>query len=139
VFTSPLVERPATKWPDVFGDFQLFTAYPYLLPCALASFVMLIGSSQKPVFVLVQLPTLKQAGSLDFSSIGTEVLEKGQFDSPQRRLIFIPRFLKRSRLLQVQLNHQSHGLSSKLCNIRSHKDSLAISPRGLLMHHRLRH
>lgn len=36
-------ERPATKWPDVFGDIPLFIAYPYLLPCALAALVMSIG------------------------------------------------------------------------------------------------
>ncbi|KAF8965060.1 hypothetical protein BDZ97DRAFT_1757483 [Flammula alnicola] len=37
-------ERPATKWPDVFGDVQLFITYPYLLPCGLAALVTLIGS-----------------------------------------------------------------------------------------------
>ncbi|KXN89340.1 Protein ZINC INDUCED FACILITATOR 1 [Leucoagaricus sp. SymC.cos] len=35
-------ERPATKWPDVFGDVAIFVAYPYLLPCALAALVMSI-------------------------------------------------------------------------------------------------
>lgn len=38
-----LVERPATKWPDVFGDVQLFNTYPYLLPCGLAASVTLLG------------------------------------------------------------------------------------------------
>ncbi|KAF5310717.1 hypothetical protein D9619_008153 [Psilocybe cf. subviscida] len=37
-------ERPAVKWPDVFGDVQLFVDYPYLLPCTLAAAVTLIGS-----------------------------------------------------------------------------------------------
>ena len=38
-----LVERPATKWPDVFGDVQVFNTYPYLLPCGLAASVTLLG------------------------------------------------------------------------------------------------
>ncbi|KAF8905262.1 hypothetical protein CPB84DRAFT_1705871 [Gymnopilus junonius] len=37
-------ERPAVKWPDVFGDVQLFITYPYLLPCALAAAITLSGS-----------------------------------------------------------------------------------------------
>ncbi|KAJ3514284.1 hypothetical protein NLJ89_g2460 [Agrocybe chaxingu] len=37
-------ERPAIKWPDVFGDVQLFVTYPYLLPCGLAALITLIGS-----------------------------------------------------------------------------------------------
>ncbi|KAF8155795.1 hypothetical protein B0H34DRAFT_509817 [Crassisporium funariophilum] len=37
-------ERPATKWPETFGDVQLFVTYPYLLPCGLAALVTLIGS-----------------------------------------------------------------------------------------------
>ncbi|KAJ3567286.1 hypothetical protein NP233_g6468 [Leucocoprinus birnbaumii] len=36
-------ERPATKWPDVFGDIPFFVTYPYLLPCALAALIMSIG------------------------------------------------------------------------------------------------
>ncbi|PFH50637.1 hypothetical protein AMATHDRAFT_60780 [Amanita thiersii Skay4041] len=37
-------ERPAVKWPDVFGDIKLFITYPYLLPCAIAALITLIGS-----------------------------------------------------------------------------------------------
>ncbi|KAG5727530.1 Protein ZINC INDUCED FACILITATOR 1 [Termitomyces sp. T112] len=37
-------ERPADKWPNVFGNFQFFVTYPYLLPCALAALVTFIGS-----------------------------------------------------------------------------------------------
>ncbi|KAF9475124.1 major facilitator superfamily MFS-1 [Pholiota conissans] len=37
-------ERPATKWPETFGDVQLFKTYPYLLPCGLAASVTLLGS-----------------------------------------------------------------------------------------------
>ncbi|KAF9450306.1 major facilitator superfamily MFS-1 [Macrolepiota fuliginosa MF-IS2] len=37
-------EQPAIKWPDVFGEIQLFITYPYLLPCAIAALVMFIGS-----------------------------------------------------------------------------------------------
>ncbi|GLB42109.1 putative major facilitator superfamily protein [Lyophyllum shimeji] len=37
-------ERPAVKWPEVFGSIPLFTTYPYLLPCALAALIMLFGS-----------------------------------------------------------------------------------------------
>ncbi|RXW15886.1 hypothetical protein EST38_g9972 [Candolleomyces aberdarensis] len=37
-------ERPADKWPDVFKDIAIFNTYPYLLPCAIASTVMLSGS-----------------------------------------------------------------------------------------------
>ncbi|KAG5646725.1 hypothetical protein DXG03_002407 [Asterophora parasitica] len=37
-------ERPATKWPGLFGDIPIFTTYPYLLPCALAALVLLVGS-----------------------------------------------------------------------------------------------
>ncbi|KAJ7682964.1 major facilitator MFS-1 [Mycena rosella] len=36
-------ERPAVKWPGVFED-TLFVTYPYLLPCAVAASVTLIGS-----------------------------------------------------------------------------------------------
>ncbi|KAF8644931.1 hypothetical protein AX16_008213 [Volvariella volvacea WC 439] len=37
-------ERPAEKWPDVFGHYQLFITYPYLLPCAIAASITFIGS-----------------------------------------------------------------------------------------------
>ncbi|KAF9467761.1 hypothetical protein BDZ94DRAFT_1287473 [Collybia nuda] len=37
-------ERPAMKWPSVFGDWPLFVEYPYLLPCALAALVTFTGS-----------------------------------------------------------------------------------------------
>ncbi|KAH9478348.1 Major facilitator superfamily multidrug transporter mfsB [Psilocybe cubensis] len=37
-------ERPATKWPEIFGDVHLFVKYPYLLPCGLAASVLLFGS-----------------------------------------------------------------------------------------------
>ncbi|KAG6828178.1 hypothetical protein H0H92_008909 [Tricholoma furcatifolium] len=37
-------ERPADKWPQVFGNIQLFVTYPYLLPCALAALVTFTGS-----------------------------------------------------------------------------------------------
>ncbi|KAJ7439351.1 hypothetical protein FB451DRAFT_1151677 [Mycena latifolia] len=36
-------ERPAAKWPSIFED-TLFVTYPYLLPCAVAASVTLIGS-----------------------------------------------------------------------------------------------
>ncbi|KAF7318868.1 Histone H2B [Mycena chlorophos] len=36
-------ERPAVKWPGVFED-TLFATFPYLLPCAVAASVTLIGS-----------------------------------------------------------------------------------------------
>lgn len=37
-------ERPADKWPEVFRDIPLFNTYPYILPCAIASGIMLSGS-----------------------------------------------------------------------------------------------
>ncbi|KAF9530140.1 hypothetical protein CPB83DRAFT_851026 [Crepidotus variabilis] len=37
-------ERPATKWPEIFGEFQLFLTYPYLLPCIIAAVIMAFGS-----------------------------------------------------------------------------------------------
>lgn len=37
-------ESPADKWPGIFKDIWLFNAYPYLLPCAIASAIMLSGS-----------------------------------------------------------------------------------------------
>ncbi|KAF7316344.1 Histone H2B [Mycena indigotica] len=36
-------ERPALKWPGVFEE-TIFAAFPYLLPCAVAACVTLIGS-----------------------------------------------------------------------------------------------
>ncbi|KAJ7359424.1 major facilitator superfamily domain-containing protein [Mycena albidolilacea] len=36
-------ERPAVKWPGLFED-TIFVNYPYLLPCAVAASVTLIGS-----------------------------------------------------------------------------------------------
>ncbi|OCH86843.1 major facilitator superfamily MFS-1 [Obba rivulosa] len=37
-------ESPAQKWPSIFAQIPLFVEYPYLLPCAVASSVTLIGS-----------------------------------------------------------------------------------------------
>ncbi|KAH7887062.1 hypothetical protein F5I97DRAFT_1872838 [Phlebopus sp. FC_14] len=37
-------ERPAEKWPDVFGQDSLWLDYPYLLPCGVAGSITLIGS-----------------------------------------------------------------------------------------------
>ncbi|KIJ61807.1 hypothetical protein HYDPIDRAFT_95562 [Hydnomerulius pinastri MD-312] len=39
-----LFERPAEKWPEVFGQVSLLVEYPYLLPCAVASTITLTGS-----------------------------------------------------------------------------------------------
>ncbi|KIK67675.1 hypothetical protein GYMLUDRAFT_155496 [Collybiopsis luxurians FD-317 M1] len=37
-------ERPAVKWPSVFTKIHLFVQYPYLLPCAIAGSILLIGA-----------------------------------------------------------------------------------------------
>ncbi|KAK2461247.1 hypothetical protein APHAL10511_006774 [Amanita phalloides] len=37
-------ERPADKWPQIFEGFEIFVTYPYLLACAIAAFVTLMGS-----------------------------------------------------------------------------------------------
>ncbi|KAF8842416.1 major facilitator superfamily MFS-1 [Paxillus ammoniavirescens] len=37
-------ERPAEKWPEVIGQVPLLVKYPYLLPCAVAGCITLIGS-----------------------------------------------------------------------------------------------
>ncbi|TFK67854.1 major facilitator superfamily MFS-1 [Pluteus cervinus] len=37
-------ERPAVKWPEIFGDWELFVNYPYILPCGLAASITLFGS-----------------------------------------------------------------------------------------------
>lgn len=42
------VERPAEKWPQVFGPLQLFVDYPYFLPCAVAGSVTLSGAALVP-------------------------------------------------------------------------------------------
>ncbi|CCA77962.1 related to E.coli tetracycline resistance protein TCR1 [Serendipita indica DSM 11827] len=39
-----LFESPAKNWPQFFGHVQLFIDYPYLLPCAVASSVTLLGA-----------------------------------------------------------------------------------------------
>lgn len=38
------VERPAEKWPEVFGHIPFFVDYPYFLPCAVAGSITLIGA-----------------------------------------------------------------------------------------------
>ena len=42
------VERPAEKWPEVFGHIPLFVDYPYFLPCAVAGSIPLIGVTLVP-------------------------------------------------------------------------------------------
>ncbi|KAK0436494.1 uncharacterized protein EV420DRAFT_1652492 [Desarmillaria tabescens] len=37
-------ESPATKWPGAFGSGSVFALYPYLLPCAVAASITLVGS-----------------------------------------------------------------------------------------------
>ncbi|KAL4079551.1 hypothetical protein J3A83DRAFT_4210583 [Scleroderma citrinum] len=37
-------EHPAEKWPEVFGQTNLLVKYPYLLPCAFAGSITMIGS-----------------------------------------------------------------------------------------------
>ncbi|KAG1753532.1 major facilitator superfamily domain-containing protein [Suillus paluster] len=37
-------EKPADKWPDVFGEVSLLVEYPYLLPCAVAASITFTGS-----------------------------------------------------------------------------------------------
>ncbi|PLW34425.1 hypothetical protein PCANC_20207 [Puccinia coronata f. sp. avenae] len=39
-----LLEHPAENYPALFGRFQLLKDYPYLLPCAVASFITFIGA-----------------------------------------------------------------------------------------------
>ncbi|KAK7444784.1 hypothetical protein VKT23_015101 [Stygiomarasmius scandens] len=39
-----LFERPAEKWPLVFGNIKLFVNLPYLLPCAVAAAILLFGA-----------------------------------------------------------------------------------------------
>ncbi|KAI5996223.1 hypothetical protein EDD15DRAFT_2387241 [Pisolithus albus] len=38
------LEQPAEKWPGVFGQIHLLVKYPYLLPCAAAGSITMIGS-----------------------------------------------------------------------------------------------
>ncbi|KAF9051419.1 hypothetical protein BJ165DRAFT_1524363 [Panaeolus papilionaceus] len=37
-------ERPAVKWPDIFGNIPIFVEFPYLLPCGIAAFITLTGA-----------------------------------------------------------------------------------------------
>ncbi|KAF8553331.1 major facilitator superfamily MFS-1 [Imleria badia] len=37
-------ERPAEKWPEVFGHIPFFVGYPYFLPCVIAGSITLLGS-----------------------------------------------------------------------------------------------
>ncbi|KAG0706960.1 major facilitator superfamily domain-containing protein [Suillus ampliporus] len=37
-------EKPADKWPDVFGEVSLLVEYPYLLPCVVAASITFTGS-----------------------------------------------------------------------------------------------
>jgi hypothetical protein len=46
-----LVEKPADKWPDVFGKVPLLVEYPYLLPCTLAASITLTGSFMDDVIL----------------------------------------------------------------------------------------
>lgn len=46
-----LVERPADKWPDVFGRVPLLVEYPYLLPCTVAASITLTGSFMDDVML----------------------------------------------------------------------------------------
>ncbi|EJD40153.1 major facilitator superfamily MFS-1 [Auricularia subglabra TFB-10046 SS5] len=38
------LESPADKWPDTFSKYSLLVKYPYLLPCAAASSITLLGA-----------------------------------------------------------------------------------------------
>lgn len=38
------VERPADKWPEVFGPIPFFVELPYFLPCAVAGSIAIIGA-----------------------------------------------------------------------------------------------
>ena len=42
------VERPAEKWPEVFGHISYLVNYPYFLPCAVAGCITLIGATLVP-------------------------------------------------------------------------------------------
>lgn len=42
-----LVEKPADKWPGVFGQVPLLVEYPYLLPCAVAASITFTGAFRK--------------------------------------------------------------------------------------------
>ncbi|KAH8829191.1 hypothetical protein DL96DRAFT_1597099 [Flagelloscypha sp. PMI_526] len=37
-------ESPALKWPDVFGNIDLFVRHPYLFPCSIAAGITFIGA-----------------------------------------------------------------------------------------------
>ncbi|KAG1774471.1 hypothetical protein EV702DRAFT_1200277 [Suillus placidus] len=37
------IEKPADKWPGIFGQVPLLVEYPYLLPCAVAASITLTG------------------------------------------------------------------------------------------------
>ncbi|ESK86110.1 mfs multidrug transporter [Moniliophthora roreri MCA 2997] len=39
-----IFERPAIKWPGIFGSIPLFVDFPYILPCAVAASVMVLGA-----------------------------------------------------------------------------------------------
>jgi len=39
-----LLADPATQYPSLFGDFQLFIDYPYALPCLVGSVVSGVGA-----------------------------------------------------------------------------------------------
>ena len=52
------VERPATKWPDVFDRWPLFVSFPYLLPYAVAALITLLGG-QKHIHPFLYLSYLQ--------------------------------------------------------------------------------
>jgi hypothetical protein len=52
--TAYTVETPAQKWPDAFNKVPLFVKYPYLLPCAVAASITLIG-----IFICQIAPSMR--------------------------------------------------------------------------------
>ena len=44
LLTLLAVESPAEKWPETFTKYPLLVKYPYLLPCATASCITLLGA-----------------------------------------------------------------------------------------------
>ncbi|KAH6909204.1 major facilitator superfamily domain-containing protein [Coprinopsis sp. MPI-PUGE-AT-0042] len=55
-----LLSHPAESWPDTLGRLALLKAYPYLLPCTVASFIALLSFSISAVALKETLPSAKE-------------------------------------------------------------------------------
>ncbi|KAG2138611.1 major facilitator superfamily domain-containing protein [Suillus bovinus] len=117
------LSRPADRFPDIFGRSELLKTHPYLLPCSISAFFILIAwlvtyfclkesvSTRTPLWELIKGGFLRQSYSKPHQTSSSIIVDPGETNSGEVQAKPLPlRDLLTSRVLSITASYATTGL-----------------------------